>query len=281
MTRGDIRATAGLVRQLPLGDVLRALGARQDRHDSAKWHTVQGVLSITGAKFMNWTRDTGGGGAIDLVMHVHGADFLAAVTWLTRRFPGAGLAAPAVVSRRSLRLPHRDESRILRVQQYLCHTRGLAADLITTLIDMGRLYADNRGNAVFVLLSKDGSRVGAELRGTCPQRPWRGMAPGSRKDAGYFAVPSLEAEGVVLCESAIDAISCACLHPELLCVSTAGARSDPAWLKDFIGACPVYCGFDADRTGDRMAEDMTARYPEISRLRPQAHDWNDTLRGSL
>ena len=40
---------------------------------------------------------------------------------------------------------------------------------------------------------------------------------------------------------------------------------------------PVYCGFDADTTGDEMAEAMIERYPVIKRLRPAKHDWNDML----
>ena len=37
---------------------------------------------------------------------------------------------------------------------------------------------------------------------------WRGMAPGSQKDLGYFSVQEQDATMVILCESAIDAISC-------------------------------------------------------------------------
>ena len=51
----------------------------------------------------------------------------------------------------------------------------------TTLITSGRLYADRRGNAVFLLLGKAGQPVGAELRGTSA-RVWRGMAPRLAKE---------------------------------------------------------------------------------------------------
>ena len=73
------------LRHIPLPEVLRAAGAEAHRHDPAKWHTAHGVLSVTGAKFFNWNRGCGGGGAIDLAMHLNACDFPAAVQWLTQR----------------------------------------------------------------------------------------------------------------------------------------------------------------------------------------------------
>ena len=73
-----------------------------------------------------------------------------------------------------------------RVLQYLTGRRHLPASLLAPLVESGKLYADSRGNAVFLLVAGKANRpVGAELRGTGP-RVWRGMAPGSRKDSGYF-----------------------------------------------------------------------------------------------
>ena len=280
---GSIRDRANRVRTIPLEDVLRAVGAEQDRHDKAKWHTERGVLSVTGMKFMNWERGSGGGGAIDLIIHLYDLRFLDALDWLSRHFPAAACGTTTSMRPRKtpLQLPPRDHRALTRVRRYLCHTRGLPADLITALIQSGRLYADNRSNAVFLLLGKEGRPVGAELRGTSPQRPWRGMAPGSRKDAGYFAVPAPHATAVVLCESAIDAISCAALHPYFYCISTAGARSNPSWLRRIVWSGEVYCAFDADRAGDLMANDMITRYPTVARLRPPLHDWNDVLTSQL
>src|SRR6266566_3413920 len=40
----------------------------------------------------------------------------------------------------------------------------------------------------------------------------------------------------------------------------------------------VYCGFDADGTGENLARQMMARYPRVRRLRPCLHDWNEVLR---
>jgi|PlaIllAssembly_1097288.scaffolds.fasta_scaffold741555_1 hypothetical protein len=83
----------------------------------------------------------------------------------------------------------------------------------------------------------------------------------------------------ILCESAIDALSCHALHPEARCLSTAGARPEPAWLADLLAQDgTLYCGFDLDATGEAMAQVMIARHPAIQRLRPSRKDWNDVLR---
>lgn len=281
MTYGEIRQRADCLRGVPLETVLPLTGAVRDRSDRAKWHTEQGVLSVNGMKFMNWQRGAGGGGAIDLVMHLQCLGFKDAVDWLGCQFPSsAGLLtvhAP-LPPQSSLRLPSKDSGKLPRVMHYLERDRGLPSALIQSLATSGSLYADARGNAVFVLLGKENTPVGAELRSST-QRRWRGMAPGSRKDLGYFSVPAAQARAVVLCESAIDAISCAALCPDRLCISTSGARPDPTWLAALIEQHDnLYCGFDSDPTGDNMAAAMIALYPRVHRLRPPLHDWNDALR---
>ncbi len=55
-------------------------------------------------------------------------------------------------------------------------------------------------------------------------RAWRGMAPGFRKDLGFFGVPSAPLQASVLCESDIDAFSRHAMQPRFRCLSTAGAR---------------------------------------------------------
>ena len=94
--------TDGL-RAVPLTDILRAIDAKPDPRDPAKWQTPRGTISVNGAKFFNWNETTGGGGAIDLAMHLKGLCFKEAIDWLAQRFalppPGATLA-PSYVLRR-------------------------------------------------------------------------------------------------------------------------------------------------------------------------------------
>jgi len=282
MTFWEIRKLAHQVRAVPLESVLQRSGSEPDRYDPHKWHTPQGVLSVTGAKFMNWNRSVGGGGAIDLVMHLHDVGFLQAVQWLGQRFPLCASAdATPVAPQPALSIPAPDPAKLWRVQRYLLSERRLPPTIIQSLVQSGNLYADHRANAVFLLLGKENKPVGAELRGTT-SRPWRGLAPGSQKDRGFFSVPTVPLPAIILVESAIDAISCSALHPQHRCISTAGARPNPRWLAALLDqGYSVYCGFDADPTGETMAHAMIALHPTVQRLRPAQHDWNDVLKARI
>jgi hypothetical protein len=275
-----IQKRAERVRAIPLESVLRLAGAQPDPHDRHKWHTSQGVLSVTGPKFINWTRGLGGGGAIDLAIHLNQRGFREALEWLERNFAGT-ISPPGSSSwpRRPLQLPAPDPQQLGRLKGYLAIQRRLPPALTDPLIGAGLIYADAKTNAVFLLLDPADHPVGAELRGTtCP---WRGMAPGSQKDLGYFSLGPATSPSVILCESAIDAISCSALHPQSRCLSTAGARPNPRWLPTLIGqGLKIYCGYDADATGDTMAQAMQIHYPLVKRLRPCKKDWNDVLKSS-
>ena len=278
MSFQDRRKQADCLRAVPLKAVLLAAGAQADPRDPAKWHTARGVLSVNGMKFIDWKQGHGGGGAIDLAMHLHGMDFTGAVRWLAHRFSPPSVSDDSQPPAPVLTLPAAESANLPRVIRYLAGQRRLPHRLLDPLVHDERIYADSRANAVFLLLGNENIVVGAELRGTTAV-PWRGMAPGSRKDHGCFAIPSSPRQASVLCESAIDALSCHALHPHYRCLSTAGARPDPAWLTDLLGeAQPIYCGFDLDPTGEAMARALIALHPSVQRLRPSRKDWNDVLR---
>jgi hypothetical protein len=255
------------------------LEAVRDPHDPAKWRTARGILSVRGAKFMNWNLDCGGGGAIDLVMHLRQVGFGQALEWLENHFGNLPRSEPTTTPpTQALALPAPAPSNWPRVHRYLVQERKLPATLLEPIARSATLYADARANAVFLLRDADSAAVGAELRSTTDCL-WRGMAPGSRKDRGFFLVGARADQTIVLCESAIDALSCHALRPDYCCLSTSGARPDPQWLPALIArGLLIYCGFDSDPTGDAMAQRMLQLYPSIRRLRPAAKDWNDLLR---
>ena len=272
------RELAPTLRSIPLEQVLPLLGAQPDRFDHHKWHTLVGDISVTGAKFMNWHLDCGGGGAIDLVIHVLGLDFKAAVDWLATHFPNASSSQPMPPIPPPINIPLPAPDQLARVANYLINHRRLPPALLYPLIESGSLYADARANAVFLMHDSHNIPVGAELRGSS-SCCWRGMAPGSRKDLGFFSIPAQPMPSVILCESAIDAISCFALHPTHRCLSTAGARPNPSWLPHIIAtASHVLCAFDSDPTGDAMARSLISEHPSVQRLRPPRKDWNDLLR---
>jgi hypothetical protein len=137
VTFDDLRRRAAVVREVPLETVLLLRGAVRDRHDRHKWHTEQGPLSVSGPKFINWPRGHGGGGAIDLVMHLADVDFRTAVQWLQQHVAVGHLAVaqptahasgrepPVPEGGRKLRLPVPDDRMLDRVRQYLTGRRCL------------------------------------------------------------------------------------------------------------------------------------------------------------
>ena len=280
----SVRKKVTFVRDIGLCQVLKQVGARRDKNDPTKWHTMQGILSVNGQKFFNWTKNKGGGGAIDLMLHLHPIDFNQAVSWLDKHYASPDtqrvneekpfthtLHTPLI-------LPKSHPKYLPQIIRYLTSNRCLPQALIQPLIDAGNLYADDKSNAVFLLLGKEKIVVGAEIRGTT-NKIWHALAPGSKKNLGFFYIKSDTSKLVVLCESAIDALSYYSLNPDCIAISTAGAHPNPPWLSTLIKrGYRVFCGFDADKTGDLMAKQMTALYPVIERLRPEKHDWNDVLK---
>ena len=292
MNFDDMRRRAHAVRGIPLPRVLSSWGAVRDRRDKRQWRTAVGPLSVTGTKFMNWHRQVGGGGAIDLVMHLGQMNYLEAVVWLEKHFgshaavlsvsgPSTSASSREQPKSRLLQLPVADHHQQEQVRRYLIDQRCLEASILDPLLATGKVYADRRGNAVFLMVAGKANRpIGAELRGT-GHRVWRGMAAGSRKDWGYFWVGIQGTSTIVLCESAIDAISCFQLRRDCVCISTAGVRANPRWLSGLIDrGFQIFCGFDADPPGDHSAQAMMSQHASVQRLRPPAHDWNDLLRDS-
>ena len=277
----QIRNKVTLVRDIELSVVLAQNGAMIDIRDPAKWHTEQGILSIKGQKFFNWTKNIGGGGAIDMIIHLHNVDFIKAVCWLTDNFHSPDvrtLRKTKPLASEPLILPNRNQKGLSQITRYLTLERCLPETLVRSLISTGNLYADDRANAVFLLLGKGKTVVGAEIRGTT-DRPWHALASGSRKDRGCFYVKNGQSRNVVICESAIDAISYHSLDRACIALSTAGAHPNPLWLSSLIKrGFNVFCGFDADETGDTLAKKMITLHPSIKRLRPPRHDWNDVLK---
>jgi hypothetical protein len=266
------------LRRRDLKTILELAGAVRDRVDKKKWHTCQGIISVTGQKFFNWNQSEGGGGAIDLIIHLKKCDFKTALGWLKEHFPApVSCVQRECVSRPALQLPKRDETKLHQVTRYLLVVRHIDPWVVKLLLEAGTLYADARANAVFLLLGKEKMVVGAELRGTTSLR-WRAMATGSRKNLGYFSIQRGKTKTVVLCESAIDALSCLALNPDYLAISTSGVTPNPAWLQSLISeGYTIFCGFDSDYTGDTMAERLIQLYPIVKRLRPTEHDWNSLL----
>ena len=287
------------LRDISLGRVAEACGYQRDPGDQNRWRRSGSILSITGRQFYDHLTGTGGGGAIDLVMHARGCEFRDALVWLTKLSPCQQQPRTSVVTNNGVKLPH-DNGRKTdhqntsspvpplvdrswpRVWTYLVGDRLLAPELVAWCHRKHLVGADQRGNAVFITRDANAVPVGAELHGTIPGRPFKGMRRGSRKAQGGFWLAGQEAGPTLLVESAIDALSVAtcteCSHFQYI-ISTAGVATRlPGWVADLVPSETIWCGYDADTAGDQAAALLLQAQPEIQRLRPQGgKDWNACL----
>ena len=285
MSGGDPLATC---RNIPLDRVAAALGYRRDPADRARFRREGSVISINGGKFFDHLRGTGGGGAIDLVIHATGCRFRDALHFLAGHEGREKVTALKPAPRR-LHLPRPSPRAWLRVRDALARQRALRADVLEACHSRGLLYADDRLNAVFVCRNASGHTTGAEILGTAPlasTRRFKGMAPGSRKARGGFWLhcdrnqPAL----VILTESAVDAISARSLRIDgtrehgAVVASTAGiANAVPTWIEGWEPK-RIVCAYDADSAGDAAADRLAVNDPRVTRQRPHAaKDWNEIL----
>jgi hypothetical protein len=267
-------------RDIPLVDVLAFLDATIDPHDPKRWDTSIGPISIHESKYFCWTRQCGGGGSIDFVMLLLDLNFNEAREWLTSRFTMEEKIQPKIIRKPPLQppIPQASPKNLLHVTDYLVQQRRLLEKDLKPLIDKGVLYADHRQNVVFVLLGKEKSLVGAELRGTGPTR-YRGLFKGSKRTQGFFYAGPENAKYCIVCESAIDAISCQILFPGWLSISTSGVWAYPPYLPKLLSrGIQVFCGFDNDEAGHLNAERMIGLHSSVIRMVPAGKDWNSDLR---
>lgn len=273
--RSKLRADA--LRDIPLERVAAALGYQRDTRDRARWKRPGSILSINGSKFYDHLAATGGGGAIDLVLYASNCSFLHALETL------ADIEPQRCNPERNPFRERLDPARWPAVRQHLARNRGLDTDILDQCAQQLILGADRRANAVFITRDADNNPVGAELLGTNRNRPFRGMAPGSRKARGGFWIArrTPPRSGLIV-ESAVDALSAyqlAAMQDTDIFLSTAGLAPDmPPWILAFQ-LSEIACGYDADPPGEQAAERLLRQIPALQRKRPDGtKDWNDLLR---
>ena len=290
---------ANKVRDLPLKDVVYELGLEPDPFDKHKWQNEHHTINITGSKFFDWKQTKGGGGAIDLVMHVLECDYKQSVAWLSDRF-GESATIEAVTYKtreiiktepvREFTPPVPEPDKWQSVKQYLTRTRKLPSNLVDRLHEEGLIYADKNQNAVFLRRSIDESKTtGASLRGTAGEdNQFKGLAKGSKRKEGWFYFAKGEQSNdpvrrVVLVESPIDAMSLSVLERtdsvKTLYLSTDGAGQIPIeYLQEVF---EVVIAYDNDQAGKEMAQRVSSQLPQAKRKTPKTIDWNQDLVNSL
>ncbi|GAX45755.1 plasmid recombinant protein [Tolypothrix sp. NIES-4075] len=303
--RSELSQQADQLRDLPLDSVAWQLGLTKTKGDN-KWRGENHIINIDSPKWYDFhpSQDFGGGGAIDLVMHVNQCNFKEAIAWLHDRFGESDMLRAVTHHARNEAQeiafaepapqfvpPAEDESNWQAVHDYLTQKRGLPENLVVGLKERGLIYADSNQNAVFLMRSLDGETVGAELRGTFGENnTFMGYARGTKRTDGWFYVgsggqPDDEIHTCVLCKSPIDALSKAVLSLEenkgmpqekTMYLAVDSPHSLPL---EFLKRLPkVIAAFGNDDAGNSMARTIKELLPQCAITLPQAKDWNEQLR---
>lgn len=261
------------LRNIPLEEILLSLGAQPDPKDKHNWKTPMGRITVTGQKFYNHDAEVGGGGAIDLVMHLRGVDFPRAVRFfggipeIPRRVQ---IVTPAVAQRTKSLVPFPVQENWVFVRDYLTRVRRISGGLIDSLQQDGVLYADKFKNAVFV--SETGK--GAELRGT-----GSGSFHGYRGEKAAFRLEGAGTE-IAFVESAIDALS---LREHFFLGTILSFGGCAKGLIQSYGRAArekglrVFAAFDNDSAGELFVAALKESVPASERLLPTEKDWNEDL----
>ena len=298
----NLSQLADRVRETPLRDVLAHYGFDvKPEGTTLRAKTEQHNIVVTGSRWFDNKAGVGGGGAIDLVMHIAGVDFSVACRSL------ADECRPLAVSQSDLSFPSslrsqkkpfeelmaryavRDDSKWPVARAYLTETRKIDPATVDELHAVGSIYAnDHRPNPSLVFLHRDahGKVCGATLRDTRHQSAFRPCL--GNKLSAWFTVGNLNnADRVVAVESPIDALSYYSLFAgrcdALATVSCAGSTvPHELMFLAYDRRQPFVVGFDNDLAGERgwsKAWDDTADWAgfKLFSERPKHKDWNEDL----
>jgi hypothetical protein len=281
------------IRAVPLEAVLEGFGAQRDSKDPRRnWRVAHSRITVTGERFFDHNQDVGGGGALDLTLHLMGRDFKRprrddlreATRWLgaadramQATTPTPATSAAMIAAAEPAQPPESDPSRIGRVRWYLTQRRAIPESIVDREIERGSLFADYMANAVFRLHDDTGREVGYEKRGT-HDKAFHSV----HGEKGLFLTGS-RANGVAaFVESAIEALSYRALGADVLAISTTGNAVE---LPDRMArhlrerGFRIVAAFNADADGDRFAQRFAERLGgAVERDRPAgAKDWNQIL----
>lgn len=234
-----------------------------------------------------------GGDNISFLREYMGMSFAQAVESLTgehidRTYTPSRNYEPKPVQQtaRELSLAEADNAR--RVFAYLCKTRGLDYDLISSLVRQGVISQEQKtGNVLFKYYDENGKIIGAEKVGTSTEHKFKGIATGSTGGHGFEVVRG-SGKNAFFFESAIDILSYLQMHDKELTncrlVSMMGVKSNivlDTMARHDISPENVFLCSDNDTAGNEFADRLREEYPDMKRIitSDTYKDWNDMLRG--
>ncbi|MGB7792154.1 MAG: toprim domain-containing protein [Terrimicrobiaceae bacterium] len=297
---------ADQVRGTPLRKVLEHYGFKvRPEGTTLRAKDAHRNIVVTGGRWFDNKAGIGGGGAIDLVIHLAGVNFSAACRSLAKEFLplAAGQTRLSIPTswqesphpeRKSFEQPAaryavREDSNWPIARAYLVEHRRISPALVDELHARGSIFAnDHLPNPSLVFLHRDqhGKVRGATLRDTRHQSVFRPCL--GNKLTAWFTVGDLAKAGrIVAVESPIDALSYYSLFgfrgESLAAVSCAGATVPRGlMLYAYEGRRSFVVALDNDSAGQRgwqKAREETLGWAgfKLSSDCPKRKDWNDDL----
>jgi len=233
-----------------------------------------------------WNSKGTRGNSVDFMQEFYGMPFLEAVQELANekgRQVVTHVAIPPVP--KILVMPDKADN-VRRVYAYLVQTRKISKAVVQLCFDRHLIYQDTFGNVVFRMKDIDGNIIGAEIRGTSQQVPFKKIESGSKYGNGFNISLGANCERMIVFESSIDLLSFITLyrdklHSRLL-VSMAGLKQETllnmAKIHD-IALHNVCCCVDNDEAGIKFAGEMQVKYGTKTFLPVGVKDWNEALQG--
>jgi hypothetical protein len=284
----ELKAQIAELREKPLSLVLSDLNYKALNKKMTDFRTPVGKISIAGEKWFNHSQGAGGGGAIDLIMHIESCDFKNAL----RRLGDVNIKAAAKSAgeyRRQQVLstnlkehdhfvaPENNEQKWQKTRDYLVNERKLDAKLIDRMHESGEIYSDDLQNAIFIMKDAQNAVRGADKRGTWGE--YKGLHGITSKDS-FFRVKMGDAKKVVYVESAIDALSYSMLNKDFdgEIISTSGARSAFNDICDKRDSdYEIIVAYDSDKVGQNHATDLHLNYGATIEKPENTKDWNEQV----
>lgn len=203
-----------------------------------------------------------------------------------RTYTSSRTYEPKPVQKTARELSLAEADNVRRVFAYLCKTRGLDYELISSLVKSGVIAQEQKtGNVLFKYYDNDGKVIGAEKVGTSTEHKFKGIATGSAGGHG-FEVCRGDGSNLLFFESSIDMLSYLQMFSPDNCrlVSMMGVKPNivlDTMVRYSIAPQNVYLCSDNDEAGNDFADRLREQYPEMKRIAtPDTYkDWNDMLRG--
>lgn len=168
-----------------------------------------------------------------------------------------------------------------RLFAYLTKTRCIDARVIQMCLDKKLMYQDNNGNVVFLWYDCNSKIVGANLRGTLTDIPFKQNLSGSDFSNG-FRIPIGKPKQLLVFEATIDALSMLTMKPNLtdtliLAMCNLNSNSITKALNDYPAITKAYICVDNDKPSTEFYNNLNLSVP-FERVSPKNHkDWNETL----